>query len=151
MKKILIVVAIILISILSFFLISFLIKKSEKTEIAIIGYSLINETRPIKSVKPQKIEVFILWYRNKTLEISKLYFGSKEERDEYEGDLFDILKNLNAFISELKINGFVGKAIMINNETFLFFKKENNLISVRKYTEDFREKEIVKYFLERYA
>jgi hypothetical protein len=106
---------------------------------------------PIKNVKPQKIEVFVLEYKNKTLKISKVYFNSKEEKEEYEKDIVDILPLLNATIEEINFDNFKGKKVIMKDEIDLLFEKENILIAISNYTQDFRDKEIVKYFLRNLA
>jgi len=144
MRKILIIILIVLIGASSFFVIKFLFKKEE---VKIKYYSLLNETMPIKNVKPQKIEVFILEYKNKTLEISKIYFNNEEEKEEYKKDIIDILPLFNATIEEFNFDNFKGNRVIMKDGINLIFEKENILIAISNYTQDFRDKEIVKYFL----
>jgi len=149
MRKILIIVLIALIGISSFFVVKFLFKKEE---VRIKYYSLLNETAPLKDVKPQKIEVFVLEYKNKTLKISKVYFNSIEEKEEYKKDIVNILLPIfNATMEEFNFDNLKGKKIIMKDEIILIFEKENILIEVLNYTQDFRDNEIVKYFIKNLA
>jgi hypothetical protein len=149
MRNFLIIILIALIGILSFFAIKFLFKKEE---VRIKYYSLLNETAPIKDVKPQKIEVFVLEYKNKTLKISKVYFNSREEKEEYKKDIVNIiLPFLNATMEEFNFDNLKGKKIIMRDEVILIFERENILIEVLNYTQDFRDNKIIKYFLKNLA
>ena len=54
-------------------------------------------------------------------------------------------------MEKFNFDNLKGKKIIMKDEIVLIFEKENILIEVLNYTQDFRDNEIVKYFLKNLA